>query len=849
MQYSLEFLRELYGQKNLKKYAKVTALTLEEFPIESIEGAITQGSINIDGSSAVRRTCSLTMVTEQFKYDSYDWALKTKFKLEIGLENHINTNYPDIIWFKQGIYLLTSFNTSHSTNNFTISLSGKDKMALLNGEIGGSIESSVDFGTIEEEDADGNWIIRKLPLKEIIRNAIHVYAHEPYHKIIIKDLDSYGLELLEYKYDEPLYLIRKNNQNNYFNAYFDMPCEYLPTEGGSRQANNLSQIPEDQFEILLDNSTNDNNGAQFYFMNNYTTSYRVAKIAYGDCAGYRLTDLVYAGDLVAKAGESITSMLDKIRNMLVEFEYFYDVDGFFIFQKKPSFTSALWSFPLSEDDAQSLPKKPEYAYEFYGQDLFTSLSYTPNILNLRNDYSIWGERTTVSGTKLPIHLRYAIDKMPEQYNTIEVADDEVEEYNLKYNVTLSGQNSTKYTIDDYDWREIIYRMAIDYYKYNHLDNFESKVAIANPEYPTGKTGYEQYYTDLQGFWRQIYNADISLDIYAKEQEITVAKMDQATIQNMIKEAQLTVNEFNIIKTSYEKEIAEVLEYEQTVAQLEASMATQEQQLAKLSDDIKNTTIDEATTKYLEGRYTAVSTEYEEHKTLLSQLRLQAPDSSAEDLLTDLYNAQLEALKASDSLNDLENSLRDIEIKISNLTEDLIELQETYYPAGHSRQYWCRIMYEQPDALNFWFDFLNPSTDSELTNYSVKSIGARPKVVNDSNVKSIYYREVPNVIYSSSLLPDTYGYKMIQIPTMDNMFSISAQGKSAKMRLDELVYQHFYCAESANITSIPLYHLQPNSRILLNDTETKLCGDYAVSKITIPLAYNGTMSITATKINN
>ena len=24
-------------------------------------------------------------------------------------------------------------------------------------------------------------------------------------------------------------------------------------------------------------------------------------------------------------------------------------------------------------------------------------------------------------------------------------------------------------------------------------------------YPTGKTGYEMFYTDLQGFWRQIYN--------------------------------------------------------------------------------------------------------------------------------------------------------------------------------------------------------------------------------------------------------------------------------------------------------------------------------------------------------
>jgi hypothetical protein len=63
-----------------------------------------------------------------------------------------------------------------------------------------------------------------------------------------------------------------------------------------------------------------------------------------------------------------------------------------------------------------------------------------------------------------------------------------------------------------------------------------------------------------------------------------------------------------------------------------------------------------------------------------------------------------------------------------------------------------------------------------------------------------------------------------------------------MRLDELTNTHFYSVENATITSIPLYHLQPNSIVWYD-------GDYLVSKITIPLTYNGTMSITATKIYN
>ena len=55
-------------------------------------------------------------------------------------------------------------------------------------------------------------------------------------------------------------------------------------------------------------------------------------------------------------------------------------------------------------------------------------------------------------------------------------------------------------------------MALDYYKYNHKkDNFTQLIAAANPNhYPTGITGYETYYTDMQGFWRNLYNPNAEL---------------------------------------------------------------------------------------------------------------------------------------------------------------------------------------------------------------------------------------------------------------------------------------------------------------------------------------------------
>ena len=87
MTYDKDFLLKLDKTKNKTIYARITALTFDERPIETIEGRVTQGSINVDGESAVRRSCSLTMIAKDFNWQNYYWGLNTKFKLEIGVEN------------------------------------------------------------------------------------------------------------------------------------------------------------------------------------------------------------------------------------------------------------------------------------------------------------------------------------------------------------------------------------------------------------------------------------------------------------------------------------------------------------------------------------------------------------------------------------------------------------------------------------------------------------------------------------------------------------------------------------------------------------------------------------------
>jgi hypothetical protein len=54
----------------------------------------------------------------------------------------------------------------------------------------------------------------------------------------------------------------------------------------------------------------------------------------------------------------------------------------------------------------------------------------------------------------------------------------------------------------------------------------------------------------------------------------------------------------------------------------------------------------------------------------------------------------------------------------------------------------------PELLNFWFDFFDVNGD--LSNFNVKAIGSRTKTINDSNIKSIYFKDTPDVIFVSSM---------------------------------------------------------------------------------------------------
>ena len=447
------FLYDLTTAQEREIYCKIIALNFEEYPLEEITGNIQSGSISLDGASAVRRSCSISLIAQELDINSYYWGLNTKIKVMIGMKNTLNDAYDDIIWFPQGIYILTSFSTSQSTSGWNVSLSGKDKMCLLNGEVGGVVNAlSWDFGTIDIEDTDkdgnglGTYSKKDYLLKDIITEAVHLYAKEPYHNIIINDLDDVGLELLEYRGTDPMFLLVNQELNEITNYSFNAQQDgyFILDEHNTfiLSPYTLGTIPTYDDRIVLDFGERPTPTIIYSQIQGRYVPFTVIKVEYGDVVGYKITDLTFAGSLIVSAGTSITNgVLDPICKMLGDFEYFYNVDGQFLFQKKKTYVNTVWNNLKRNEEsdtyAENSMQTSRSIYTFENGNLITSFSNNPDLANVKNDYSIWGKRVGASGVELPIHLRYAIDKKPHQYTTYEgityVTDENPLEYVKKKN--------------------------------------------------------------------------------------------------------------------------------------------------------------------------------------------------------------------------------------------------------------------------------------------------------------------------------------------------------------------------------------------------------------------------------
>ena len=184
----------------------------------------------------------------------------------------------------------------------------------------------------------------------------------------------------------------------------------------------------------------------------------------------------------------------------------------------------------------------------------------------------------------------------------------------------------------------------------------------------------------------------------------------------------------------------------------------------------------------------------------------------------------------------------------NIYNNLLETKKSFKNNNFSDtySYWNKDIIREPNLLKFWLEFSN---SNEMENYVVQNVGRKAYSNNNNNITSIYYREVPAIIYydSETINKTKTGYIYLKINNITTMFSESRQGISAKNKIDDLLYQHTYCAEELTLTTVPIHYLEPNTRILIYNENASINGEDIVSKISNPISYNGTMTINATKV--
>ena len=80
-------------------------------------------------------------------------------------------------------------------------------------------------------------------------------------------------------------------------------------------------------------------------------------------------------------------------------------------------------------------------------------------------------------------------------------------------------------------------------------------------------------------------------------------------------------------------------------------------------------------------------------------------------------------------------------------------------------------------------------------------------------------------------------------------AIGTKGYSAQETVRNFLYQYTNYNEQIALQCIPIYYIDVNRRITVKDKKTGINGDYIINSITLPLSYNATMSISATRALN
>ena len=430
------FLRELDNLNNKFYQVRIEVLDKDEKSVEHIEGRVLPGSsINLDGNSSMRRTCSINLVAENEENDLTNvdnlLSINKKIKIFEGIKNDVQNNnpYTDIIQIPLGVFVIVQPSITHNASGCTISLSCKDKMCLLNGECGGNLPTSVTFheydqiiGEIDCGGANPEETITDPREYVVYKSGEHFQAQNPtlgWYEL--NDDSSVGtrVQVKQLFYDIIQTLVCNFGGEDLSRIFInDVPLEIKQLVRWT--GNNTLYYNSDTAIYTTDSSYLEEGGSWQSFNYNEDVGYVYTPFTYADMGGG-------SGELVSNIGDNVCTILDKIKNTLGNFEYFYDIKGNFVFQEiknylnnsyNPIITTRNENTPITENGLCILDNL-NYKVDFYstnksvytfseGSGLITAYSNAPSYTNIKNDYHIWGK----AQDNFAIHYHVAIKSKP-----------------------------------------------------------------------------------------------------------------------------------------------------------------------------------------------------------------------------------------------------------------------------------------------------------------------------------------------------------------------------------------------------------------------------------------------------
>ena len=142
----------LCKQPTQRHYVMLQVLSKEMARLFNIEGYLTSYNNNIDDSSDVRRTASLTMRFDNLNIsDILSLNLNNYIRLYRGIKNELTGN---VTWWKQGVYIINDNSINFNLTDKSLSISLTDKMYDLSGDRKGDLGVFDPIAKYEEKIVD-----------------------------------------------------------------------------------------------------------------------------------------------------------------------------------------------------------------------------------------------------------------------------------------------------------------------------------------------------------------------------------------------------------------------------------------------------------------------------------------------------------------------------------------------------------------------------------------------------------------------------------------------------------------------------------------------------------------------